>query len=148
MALTAPNTTFAAGVWKGESHVIRRIIRKTLFPSLLVLLGLGLNLSRPTAAPAQEDVTVQGEIIDMACYMAKGSKGASHKACAQLCAKRGVPIGVLTDAGEVFLLLDDHNNPDPYEAAKKLAGDRAEIAGKKFNKQGVASIVVNSAKGL
>lgn len=115
---------------------------------VLALSGLALNVGHPAAAPAQENVTVQGEVLDMACYMAKGSHGASHKACAQLCAKRGVPIGVLTDAGEVFLLLDDHNNPDPYEAAKKLAGERAEIAGKKFSKQGVASIVVDSAKGL
>jgi hypothetical protein len=97
---------------------------------------------------AQEDITVQGEIIDMACYMAKGSHGAAHKACAQLCAKKGVPIGILTDGGEVYLLLDDHNNPDPYDSAKKLAGDRAEISGKKFSKQGVASIVVGGAKGL
>jgi len=100
------------------------------------------------AALAQEDVTVQGEIIDMACYMAKGSRGAAHKACAQLCAKKGVPIGVLTDAGEVYLLLDDHNNSDPYEATKKLAGQRVEVSGKKFNKQGVASIVVGAVKGL
>ncbi len=114
----------------------------------VAVFGLVLNAGRPVTARAQEDVTVQGEILDMACYMAKGSRGASHKACAQLCAKRGVPIGVLTDGGEVFLLLDDHNNPDPYEAAKKLAGERAEIAGKKFSKQGVASIVVGSAKGL
>ena len=102
----------------------------------------------PARARAQEDVTVQGEIIDMACYMAKGSKGSAHKACAQMCAKKGVPIGVLTDGGEVYLLLDDHNNSDPYEAAKKLAGERAEISGKKFVKQGVASIVVGAAKGL
>ena len=101
-----------------------------------------------TIAAAQEEVTVQGEIIDMACYMAKGSRGAAHKACAQLCAKKGVPIGVLTDAGEVYLLLDDHNNPDPYDDATKLAGERAEISGKKFSKQGVASIVVGGVKGL
>jgi hypothetical protein len=48
----------------------------------------------------------------------------------------------------VYLLLDDHNNSDPYDAAKKLAGERAEIRGTKFTKQGVASIVVNAAKGL
>jgi len=112
------------------------------------LCGFVLTLVHPAAAPAQEDVTVQGEIVDMACYMAKGSRGASHKACAQLCAKRGVPIGVLTDTGDLFLLLDDHNNPDPYDAAKKLAGERAEIAGKKISKQGVASIVVGATKGL
>jgi len=117
----------------------------TLVSCVVLLAVLG---SWPAAAPAQEDLTVQGEIIDMACYMAKGSKGAAHKACAQMCAKKGVPIGILTDAGDVYLLLDDHNNSDPYDAAKKLAGDRAEITGKKYSKQGVASIVVSGAKGL
>jgi hypothetical protein len=130
-----------------EGDVIRRIAIHSVFLALMVC-GAALGLQWPAVAHAQEDVTVQGEIVDMACYMAKGSRGASHKACAQLCAKRGVPLGVLTDGGEVFLLLDDHNNPDPYEAAKKLAGERAEIGGKKFSKQGVASIVVGSVKGL
>ena len=113
----------------------------------LLMLAAVVLLGRH-AAFAQDEITVQGEIIDMACYMAKGSRGASHKACAQMCAKKGVPIGVLTDGGEVYLLLDDHNNPDPYDSAKKLAGDRAEISGKKFSKQGVNSIVVGAIKGL
>ena len=114
----------------------------------LSLTLIGVGITRPAVSRAQEDVAVQGEIIDMACYMAKGAKGASHKACAVLCAKKGVPIGILTDAGEVYLLLDDHNDPDPYDDAKKLAGERASINGKKYNKQGVASIVVASAKAL
>ena len=112
-----------------------------------LLLAATIN-AWPARANAQEDVSVQGEIVDLACYMAKGSKGAAHKSCAQLCAKKGVPIGVLTDAGEVFLLLDDHNDPDPYDDAKKLAGERAEIKGKKFSKQGMNSIVVGAVKGL
>lgn len=117
------------------------------FSRSIALAALGTLLFGATCAQAQEDTTVQGEIIDMACYMSKGSKGSAHKACAQMCAKKGVPIGVLTDGGEVYLLLDDHNNPDPYDAAKKLAGERAEVKGKKFNKQGVASIVVGEVKG-
>jgi hypothetical protein len=116
------------------------------FSVLSLLLVGGLCFAR--VAAAQDDLTVQGEVVDMACYMAKGSRGASHKACAQMCAKKGVPIGLLTDAGELYLLLDDHNNPDPYDAAKKLAGERAEVNGKKFNKQGISSIVVSSVKGL
>ena len=114
---------------------------------LFVLTAVTL-LGWRAAAFAQDEVTVQGEIIDMACYMAKGSRGPSHKACAQMCAKKGVPIGVLTDGGEVYLLLDDHNNPDPYDSAKKLAGERAEVSGKKFSKPGVNSIVVAGIKGL
>ncbi len=113
----------------------------------IALLGLGLSLPSSTGAQ-EENVTVQGEVVDMACYMAKGSRGTAHKACAQMCAKRGVPIGVLTDAGDLYLLLDDHNNPDPYEAAKKAAGERIEVAGKKISKQGVSSIVVGSVKSL
>jgi len=114
----------------------------------ICLFVLAAALRWPAATFAQDEVTVQGEIIDMACYMAKGSRGPSHKACAQMCAKKGVPIGVLTDAGEVYLLLDDHNNPDPYDDAKKLAGERAEVSGKKFSKQGVSSIVVAGIKSL
>ena len=119
-----------------------------LAASTLALTLMMVGVTFPAIGQAQEDVTVQGEILDMACYMAKGSKGAAHKACAVMCAKKGVPMGVLTDAGEVYLLLDDHNNPDPYDATKKLSGERAEITGKKYNKQGVASIVVSGAKGL
>lgn len=132
---------------KGDSPPMQRIRPGSLFLSLL-LCGVALHLGRPVAAPAQEQVTVQGEIVDLTCYMTKGSRGADHKGCAQQCAKKGLPIGVLTDGGDLYLLLDDHNDPEPYEAAKKIAGDRGEIAGKKVNKQGVDSIIVSSAKAL
>lgn len=114
-----------------------------------VLVGcLALGLGWPAASDAQGNVTVQGEIVDLACYLPKGSRGPAHKPCAQMCAKRGAPLGVLTDAGDLYLLVDDHNAPEPYETAKKLAGDRAEITGNKVSRQGLAGIVVEAAKGL
>ncbi|MBI4518931.1 MAG: hypothetical protein HY699_24330 [Deltaproteobacteria bacterium] len=100
------------------------------------------------SAQAQEAVTVQGEVLDLACYLAKDKKGAEHKSCAAMCAKAGLPIGVLTDGGDLYLLIDDHDNNEPYDAAKKLAGSRAEIQGKKFVKHGMASILVTGAKAL
>lgn len=125
--------------------LIQRTVHRVLVIACLAGGFVG-GLVAPTTVLAQEDVTVQGEIVDLSCYMAKGSRGASHKSCAQMCAKKGVPIGVLTDAGDVFLLIDDHNNSDPYDAARKLAGERAEVTGKKFTKPGIASIVVEGAK--
>ena len=113
----------------------------------LAALTLGLVAQGPLTARAQDDVTVKGEIVDLACYLSKGKKGADHKSCAQMCAKGGVPMGVLTESDELYLLIDDHANPKPYEAAKKLAGTNAEISGKKFVKNGMASIVVTSATG-
>jgi hypothetical protein len=117
------------------------------FLALLIALG-GCFLTLPTPVSAQEAITVQGEIIDMACYMAEGKRGPEHKSCALMCAKQGVPMGVLTDKGEVYLLIEDHHNNSPYEALKKLAGSRAEVTGKKFVKPGVMSIQVSAAKGL
>lgn len=119
--------------------------------ALVFTWAVGLwSLAFAAACPvgAQEQVTLQGEVVDMACYMAKGSRGAAHKSCAQMCAKKGVPLGLLTDGGELYLLVDDHDNAAAYEAVKKLAGERAEVSGRKFVKQGVASIVVGAAKGL
>ncbi len=113
--------------------------------TLLATLSV-FALARPGSGSAQENVTVHGEIVDLACYMAKGSRGPTHKACAQMCASKGVPIGVLTEEGEVFLLLSDDDNSSPYEAAKKLAGERAEVTGKKLRKGGLAGIAVGSVK--
>jgi len=114
----------------------------------IATLFIAFSAWSPLTARAQEEITIQGEIVDLACYMAKGSRGASHRVCAQKCAERGIPIGVLTDDGNLFLLLEDHSDEEPYEDAKKLAGDRAEVKGKKFSKPGIVGIVVGEIKGL
>src|SRR5260221_12169780 len=114
--------------------------------ALLSLIGMApVTISQP--ASAQEQVSVKGEVVDLACYLSKGLKVKRHRACAEMCAKKGLPIGVLTDAGDVYLLIEDHDDPGPYDAAKGLAGEQAEVSGKKFTKGGVQSILVNGAKG-
>jgi hypothetical protein len=114
--------------------------------ALLSLIGLMHVVTVPPVS-AQEEVKVSGEVVDLACYLSKGSKGIRHKTCAQLCAKKGLPIGVLTDAGDVYLLIENHDDPAPYEAAKGLAGEHAAVSGKKFTKGGVQSILVSGAAG-
>lgn len=108
--------------------------------SLLFLAGV------VGTAAAQEDITVEGEVVDLACYLSKGSRGPSHKVCAQKCAERGIPMGVLTADGKLFLLLEDHSDEEPYEDAKKLAGENAVVKGKKFSKPGIDGLVVGEAK--
>lgn len=114
--------------------------------ALLSLMGL-VPMALAPSASAQEEIKVSGEVVDLACYLSKGSKGKRHKTCAELCAKKGLPIGVLTDAGDVYLLIEDHDNPTPYETAKGFAGERAAVSGKKFTKGGVQSILVSGAAG-
>lgn len=115
-------------------------------PILGALAAVSLcALIATSAAVAQDDIAVQGEILDLTCYLHKGSKGRRHRACAEMCAEKGLPIGVLTDKDEVFLLIEDHDNPGPYAAAVKLAGQDAAIKGKKYAKGGVTAIMVLEA---
>jgi hypothetical protein len=123
------------------------LLEVTRWLALLSLIGV-VQAVRVPGVRAQDAITVSGEVVDLACYLSKGSKGKRHKACAEACAKKGLPIGVLTDAGDVYLLIEDHDNPGPYDSAKSLAGEQAEVSGKKFTKGGVQSILVGSTKGL
>jgi hypothetical protein len=119
-------------------------LRRGIGPTIL---ALAFFLS---AAPskAQDQMTVKGEVLDLTCYVSKGSKGERHKTCAKMCAKKGLPLGVLTDDGKVLVLIEDHDDPDPYTAVKDLAGERAEITGKHYAKDGVESLMVSGAKRL
>jgi len=112
---------------------------------LFVAILTGICAGQRTAL-GQEQVRLQGEIVDMVSYMTKGGSVGPEEH-AQQCAKKGEPIGLRTDDSELYLLVDDHNNPDPYDAAKALGGKRTAVTGKKVNKQGVASIIVEDVKG-
>lgn len=95
-----------------------------------------------------KSVTLQGEIIDMACYMAHEGKGKKHRKCAKTCVLGGVPAGLLTADGSVYLLLENHGNKIPYKQAAELAGRKAEITGKKYVRGGLPAIVVEKVKKL
>jgi hypothetical protein len=127
---------------------IGRFTRTAAVGTAVVAAMLLLAAIAPPRAAAQEEITVKGEILDLTCYLSRGSKGERHKTCAVMCAKKGLPIGILTESGQVYLLIEDHDDPDPYADAKKLAGQQAEISGKKYAEGGVAAIQVKQAKGI
>jgi hypothetical protein len=118
--------------------------------SLLFALILLLNVStrRALAQAEGEELTVKGEIVDLSCYLPRGERGrgAAHQECAEMCAKGGLPLGVLDAGGQVLLLLEDHEKPASYGDVKKLAGQQAEVSGKKITRGGLSGIVVSAVK--
>ena len=90
--------------------------------------------------------TVTGEILDMKCYMASGAHGDSHKECAATCIKGGAPMGILTDDGKVYLLIEGSKNSDAYNNAKKFAGEKVTLTGTVSEKNGVQALIVTSVK--
>jgi hypothetical protein len=56
-------------------------------------------------------VSLTGEIIDISCYLQVGKHGDKHRDCGQKCAKNGQPVGLLTEEGDVYTLIDEEHDP-------------------------------------
>jgi hypothetical protein len=94
----------------------------------------------------EEQVTVKGEIVDMACYVSHGARGAEHQACAARCVRGGQPMGLLTADGSLYLLWANHKDGAAFEQAKELAGEMVALTGKEAAQNGVKGIEVASVE--
>jgi hypothetical protein len=56
-------------------------------------------------------VTVTGEILDLSCYLQLGKHGDKHASCGKKCIANGEPIGLVTKAGQVYLLMAEEHDP-------------------------------------
>lgn len=93
------------------------------------------------------EMTVKGELVDMACYMAHEGKGKKHAECGKMCVKGGSPLGLVTADGKTYLLVEDHSSVKarkPYAQAKELVADNVTIKGDMYERGGVQAIVVES----
>ena len=99
------------------------------------------------AGVARAADTVSGEVVDLACYLHDSSmRGTAHKKCAETCAKKKIPMGVLTDDGQVYVLLEDSANPKGLNDALAKAAQKVTVEGTKVSQGGVNGIVVGSVK--
>ena len=114
------------------------ILRHRMGPAIV-----GVLLSATFAAAGDK---VTGEVVDLSCYLhhPETSTGASHRKCAEMCAKKGLPMGLLTSDKQVYLLLEDHENPKAYATVIGKAAQQATVEGDKVTVGGVQAIVVES----
>ena len=109
-------------------------------------IGLGWTLAVAGASGAWAGDKVTGEVVDLSCYLhhPDTSTGKGHHKCAEMCAKKGLPMGLLTSDKQLYLLLEDHDNPKAYAAALAKAAEHATVEGDKANVGGVQAIVVEA----
>ncbi len=112
-----------------------------------VAIGFGLAVAVVSGPAARAGEKVTGEVVDMSCYLhhPETATGASHRKCAETCAKKGLPMGLLTGDKQLFLLVEDHDNPKAYAAALAKAAQQVTVEGEKVNAGGVQAIIVESA---
>jgi hypothetical protein len=98
-------------------------------------------------------VTVTGEILDLSCYLQLGKHGDKHASCGKKCIANGEPIGLVTKAGAVYLLMAEEHDPrrDGQVGFRKAAGDNfakvMTVTGTETTIGGVKAVYVQGYAG-
>lgn len=114
-----------------------------MLASGLVLAALGL----PAAAATPQRVQVTGEVIDTWCYISEImlAQGTTHHQCAIWCAAGGIPVGVLGDDGEVYMVLkvgdDTTNVANP--AILEIQTHRVTVDGDLYERDGIKYLLID-----
>ena len=103
------------------------------------MLAAGMFVVSLTIPALASDMTIKGEVVDVACSVAKkdAGKGAAHASCAMVCAKKGQPVGILT-ADAVYTVTGDYtasNNAKLLDFVAKnviVTGEVTEKDGQKL----------------
>ena len=89
---------------------------------------------------------VAGEVVDLSCYLDHKAKGPSHKKCAIACAKKGLPMGILTDKNQLYLLIENKARAEAYQEAIYNAAESVTVRGKVYNIYAIQAIQVTEIK--
>lgn len=125
----------------GEDLAMRQVT--SMLAAGLLLAGLGL----PAAAATPQRVQVTGEVIDTWCYISEimFAEGTAHHQCAIWCAAGGIPVGVLGDDGEVYMVLkvgdDTTNVANP--AILEIQSHRVTVDGDLYRRDGINYLLID-----
>jgi hypothetical protein len=145
----------AHSAWRRLSVNIRRARRacepgepkmRTKISAFLMAALIVLAVSAQAHEGKHAAATVTGELVDTGCYLGHMGQGASHVGCATKCINGGMPMGVLTSKGMLYLVTMNHDNADPYNKLKSMAGKKVAITGQVFTRAGMKAIEVTSFK--
>lgn len=119
-----------------------------------LLAALSLTATLPlaaTAAPEGTRIQVTGELIDTWCYYSgvmggpDAVVGTAHRTCALWCSAGGIPVGLLTEDGTVYMVLklEQDDQSAGGDTALRLASNTIEADGMFYERDGINYLVVD-----
>ena len=88
----------------------------------------------PLAAQAHEkmagdEMTITAQVVDLNCNTTNGASGPGHKACAQACAKSGVPLGILASDGTMYMPVSSKPGDPQNSKLMQFAESKVKVTG-------------------
>jgi len=112
-------------------------MKKALVAALAVagLAMAQMSFAEEGKAEKKSAKTSKYEVVDVACFVAKGEKGEKHKECAMKCISGGGELALLSN-GKLYIPVDKDFKSARDKFVSK-GGDVVDVAGKKISKGGV-----------
>jgi hypothetical protein len=105
--------------------MLKRILATT---AVLAVCALPLA-AQGHAAMAGNEMTITGQVVDLNCNTTNGASGAGHKACAQACAKAGVPLGILASDGVMYVPVSSKPGDPQNSKLAQYAEGKVKVTG-------------------
>ena len=111
-------------------------------------MALSAVATAPASAASElQRVTVTGEVIDSWCYLSEimWAEGSAHHRCAVWCARGGVPVGILGEDEEVYIVLMMENDPNVIgnKAVFRIQTKEVVVTGDLYERDSVKYLAVN-----
>ena len=114
---------------------------------LATLAGAMIALTLGAGPAAAERVTVTGEVIDSWCYLTEimYPLGTAHHQCAIWCAAGGIPVGILDDDGQVYIVLkiEGDSNSVANPTVLNIQSHRVTVEGDAFERDGITYLTID-----
>lgn len=117
----------------------------------LIIAGLAAISAPVQASESGERITVTGEAIDTWCYYSgvmggtDAVVGSAHHTCALWCSAGGIPVGLLTEDGTVYMVLkianDDQSNGGDTQLS--IASHSITADGMHYKRDGINYLIVS-----
>ncbi|MCL5267375.1 MAG: hypothetical protein M1469_04635 [Bacteroidetes bacterium] len=91
--------------------------------------------------------TIQGEVVDLSCYLTAGQHGAKHAECARMCINSGLPVGILTKTGRVYLAIGPNREPANHLLVPYVA-KQVKVIGQVNERGGIEVVSVQKVEPL
>lgn len=94
-----------------------------------------------TADSKADGKSMKCEVVDVACYVAKGAHGEGHEACAAKCISGGGELALLYN-GKLYIPVDKNYHSARDQFVSK-GGEKVEVTGKTVSKGGLNYLVLS-----
>lgn len=108
------------------------------------VFALASSLAANAATP--ERVNVTGEVLDTWCYVTEimFAEGSAHFQCSVWCAVGGIPVSILGDDGQVYVVLkvEDEESNVANPRIVTIQGHEVTVDGDLYKRDGVNYLIV------